>query len=781
MATMTLDQTTHKARSEAERFDRASWAILVGVLLVAALSVLLTGYRLSLPTDDREWLDEPEFGLEFGDDAVLTAVDDVPVRDIVAGALTLRPRRPANWAVEREVTYTFQDGTQRQVSLRPSSLVLGAPDHWEWLGIVVLALELSLGTFVFLCRPRSQATRLLFLYGALPVITVVTSLVTNDVSGVRLTDYYYRGAFWPTLLFYGLEMSDLPLLFHFLLVFPSVKRPLRRFPRLTPVLLYASTLFGWVAYPGNPFAFLFGDWIYLPPLLWQIVMFAGIVIITGHTLLNLRRSARRVQMRWVAWAIAVPFCYFFFLLVLFLVVILIAILGLESLVSPALETALETVLSGISIFAFFTFPLFLSVAIWRYRLFGIDVLVNRTLVYGALTGIVVGLYVIVVGALGVLFQVQDSLVVSILVTGVIAALFHPLRERLQRAVNRLMYGERDDPVAVLSRLGQHLEATMPTDSILPTIVETVAQALKLPYAAITLKRRSGFRIAASYGQPVSDVLELPLVYQGDTIGCLILALRAPGEDFSPADRRLLENIAQQAGVATHVVQLTVDLQRSRERLITTREEERRRLRRDLHDGLGPQLASLTLKIDAARNLLTHDSAQANALLLELKDQTQAAIADIRRLVYDLRPPALDQLGLVSALREHVATHNGMNGLRVSIEAPESLPPLPAAVEVAAYRIALEALTNAERHARATSCVVRLTLDDALQLEITDDGVGLPQGYQAGVGLASMRERATELGGTCVVEPVDGGGTRVVARLPVSRETGSVLRNDIGNT
>jgi len=227
-------------------------------------------------------------------------------------------------------------------------------------------------------------------------------------------------------------------------------------------------------------------------------------------------------------------------------------------------------------------------------------------------------------------------------------------------------------------------------------------------------------------------------------------------------------VARQAGPIAHAVGLTADLQHSRERLVRARDEERRRLRRDLHDGLGPRLASLTLKLDAARNLLTYDSTAADAMLRDLKADTQAAIADIRRLVYDLRPPALDELGLVvGALREHAASHSTLDGLRITVEAQEELPPLLAAVEVAAYGIALEALTNVKRHAQARECVVRLALDGGLQLKITDDGVGLPAGYQAGVGLTSMRERAAELGGRCVMERRSGGGTRVWAELPVN--------------
>jgi signal transduction histidine kinase len=216
------------------------------------------------------------------------------------------------------------------------------------------------------------------------------------------------------------------------------------------------------------------------------------------------------------------------------------------------------------------------------------------------------------------------------------------------------------------------------------------------------------------------------------------------------------------------VRLTADLQRSRERLVTAREEERRRLRRDLHDGLGPQLASLTLTLAAARELLRHDVDAADVLLQELAIHTQAAIADIRRVVYDLRPPALDDLGLVLALREQAAQYS-QAGLQITIAAPERLPQLPAAVEVAAYRIVQEALTNVVRHAQAQTCTVRLALGDALDLEVKDDGVGLPQGGRAGVGLTSIRERTAELGGTCRIESTPGAGTCIQARLPLHQE------------
>src|SRR6266545_967338 len=319
-----------------------------------------------------------------------------------------------------------------------------------------------------------------------------------------------------------------------------------------------------------------------------------------------------------------------------------------------------------------------GIAILRHRLYDIDIIINRTLVYGALSASIVGMYVLLVGALGALFQSSGNLFVALLATGLAAFLVQPLRARLQRSVNRLMYGERDDPYSVLSRLSQQLKTTLAPTAVLPSIAEAIAQALKLPYVAIALKQGNRLEIAGAYGLPAGEPMRLPLVYQAETVGQLLVAPRAPGESFTPAERRLLDDIALQAGVAAHAVRLTADLQRSRERLITAREEERRRLRRDLHDGLGPQLASLTLTLAAARELLRHDVDAADRLLQELGIHTQAAIADIRRVVYDLRPPALDDLGLVLALREQ-AEHYSQAGLQITINTPEHLPPLPAAV------------------------------------------------------------------------------------------------------
>lgn len=423
-------------------------------------------------------------------------------------------------------------------------------------------------------------------------------------------------------------------------------------------------------------------------------------------------------------------------------------------------------------------PLSIAFAILRYRLWEIDLLINRALVYGLLTTAVILLYVFLVSYLGVLFRAEHSTVISLAVTGLIAVLFQPLRERLQRSVNHLLYGQRDEPYAVLSILGQRLQTALDPETLLGSIVEVLAQALKLPYAAIAIKQEGGYRTAATHGAPVGGPIILPLIYQTEQVGQLHLATRRPGEPFTPADERLIAEVARQAGAAVNTVRLADDLRRSnqylsdaRERLVNAREEERRRLRHDLHDGLSPALAAFTLKLGAIRKLMHRKPEVAEALLIELSSELDQTIADVRRMVQGLRPPALDQLGLLGALHARSAQFAVEGeGLQVTVEAPVHLPSLPAAVEVAAYLIAQEALTNVSRHAGVSTCLLRLALsDDGLSITVEDHGRGLPAERKAGIGLLSMRERCAELGGTCSVTPLPSGGTRVSAILPFTKE------------
>jgi signal transduction histidine kinase len=432
----------------------------------------------------------------------------------------------------------------------------------------------------------------------------------------------------------------------------------------------------------------------------------------------------------------------------------------------------------LQILVFLCIPLSIALAIFRYRLWDIDLLVNRTLVYAFLSLMVAGLYVLIVSALGWMFRSEGDFYISLFATALIAVLFQPLREWLQANVNRMLYGERDEPTAVITRLGQRLEASLAPEKILPVVVETAAQALNVPYAAVSVREDDSFNLAAAYGRKPDasfGLLDLPLTYQAESIGRLSIAPRAPDEAFTPADKRLLAMIAQQAGAAAYAVRLTyrlrsvnADLQRSREELVNAREEERRHLRRELHDGLGPTLASLLQRVDKIRLLIDDDPQTAKKLAEDLKKQVKQTVAGIRRMSYTLRPPALDEFGLIAAIREQIVQLQSENGISISMETPQELPSLSAAVEVAVYRVALEAVTNTVRHAQAQTCRVSVTLnDEKLILEIVDDGQGLRESLRAGVGILSMRERVEELGGEFQIKSSPGRGTRVHASFPLA--------------
>jgi signal transduction histidine kinase len=400
-------------------------------------------------------------------------------------------------------------------------------------------------------------------------------------------------------------------------------------------------------------------------------------------------------------------------------------------------------------------PLSIGVAILRHGLFDIELVLSRTLVYGTLTALIVVVYFAVVIGLGALFDSRSS--AGLLAVGLVAVGIEPVRSRLQRRADRFVYGDRSTPQAALRRLSERLQGSLAPNAVLPSVVGSVAEALRLPYAAV----EAGDEIAASHGTPGrGELVRLPMSYRGETVGRLVVEV-PPGAELARADRALLSDLAAQAAVAVQATRLTADLQRSRERLVTAREEERRRLRRDLHDGLGPDLAAIALRLDAARAMA--GDAPVGDVIGELREETRSAIGQIRQIVDELRPPALDELGLVSAISEHAAR---LEPIAVEVSGPEPPPDLPAAVEVAAYRIALEAITNSARHAGARRCRVQIAVNGALELEVTDDGAGIPRDAVPGVGLGSMRERAAELGGRCEIEAAQGGGTVVHARLPL---------------
>jgi two-component system, NarL family, sensor kinase len=517
---------------------------------------------------------------------------------------------------------------------------------------------------------------------------------------------------------------------------------------------------GWAAYlPALAILYLSGyetdpqSLIETFPLL---ILFGTCVLAAVRRYRHVSTPEQRLQTRGVVAALALWF-------VVVLVSVAPPMRGLLEQVSAAGLVA-NAALQLCSYLVVAMLPASIAVAVLRHRLYAVEVWVNRAMVYSALTATVVFLYGLLATLAGLAWDSND-LAGPLAATVVIAIVFHPLRLRVQRWIDRFVYGRRKEPYAVLADLGRRLERVLPPDEVLQTLVQQVGETLRLGYVAA----RHG-SVAVVWPDPSAippdSVEEFPLRWQDENLGVLVVAARQ-GDDLSTSDRDLLDGLARQAGASVRAAILNDDLRRSRERVLGAREDERRRLQRDLHDGLGPTLAGLFQRVDAARSLLARDPAAADRLLADVADQTRSVIGEIRTLVRALRPPELDELGLASAIE---AIGARLPGLRVDVVAGD-LPDLAPAIEASAYRIAVEALTNVARHSGASSATVHLDVeDDVLVLAILDQGRGIAPDAPAGTGSRSMRERAEEVGGSCEMTATPNGGTCVRVVLPLGSFT-----------
>jgi signal transduction histidine kinase len=442
-----------------------------------------------------------------------------------------------------------------------------------------------------------------------------------------------------------------------------------------------------------------------------------------------------------------------------------AVIAPLTLIFPDLRSTGDNELSYVVLIA--GLPAAIGYAVVRHRLFGINLVLTRLIVAAAATLVLAVVYL--GGVLGVaagLGVPPGSLPAVLIPAALVAFVLVPAYRGLQGLVARAVYGSRGDPVTVVHTLGERLARTAPED-VPGLIVRVVRDSLKLSWVALDVEQDGTFARAAETGVAgaASAVERFDLSYAGAVPGRLLVQPRRGEQALGRLDRRLLRTIAEQAGPAVAAAQYVHELTLSRERLVLGREQERARLRRDLHDGLGPALAGISLALTAARRLLRSDPDQVDGLLGTAESEASRSSRDVRRILDDLRPPGLDELGLVGALEERGWTLSRPGEFAVTVIA-EGLPPLPIAVETAAYRIAVEAMTNSARHARARRCTVELSADGALHLSVEDDGTGLPAQLSHGVGIQSMRARAVDLGGQLRLGPTADGGTRVAADLPL---------------
>lgn len=469
---------------------------------------------------------------------------------------------------------------------------------------------------------------------------------------------------------------------------------------------------------------------------------AGVVVAMVTALVRYRRSAGadRDQMRWLVWAI----------LVVALTVAVVSVADIGAAVDPVIVVVAVLPVAAMTVGV-----------VWP-TVVPVEDLLVRTLVLGAVALSLLGLDLLVVAllssALGDLGQ-RQLVTVVLLVT---ALGYGPLRRRLLRLVQGWVLGSRGNRYDVMAGLAANLESIEDGPAQLAAVAHAVGDAFGVGYVAVEVDRPGGERLTATYGERPAETRTLPITYREVEVGRLVLPARGMRSRLSSRDEKLLGDLVRQAATAARTSRLADELQASRERLVSTREEERRRIRRDLHDGLGPAMAGVVYQLETARLLVSSDPSGAAGQIDSVRDHVQEIVADVRRLVHELRPPALDDRGLVGALRQLAENQP----VPVSVSS-EDLGSLSAAVEVAAYRIVAESLTNVVRHASAQSARVWLErTGTSLVVEVADDGVGIGEDVQAGVGLLSVRERAAELGGRTEVSCPPSGGTVVRAVLPL---------------
>jgi signal transduction histidine kinase len=618
-----------------------------------------------------------------------------------------------------------------------------------------LAAALS-GLLLAWHRPRNPIGWLLAAGGVLQTLTAAASpLVTAALAdgwspaADRTVATVYQFA-WPCAIGFCLPAA--------LLLFPTGRLPGPRWRGLAALVLVVALLF--VLENGTDPGGAVPDgrmrgWLVLDPAVWDVLAAVaewGFVLVLVGVLASLvaryRRGDERTR-RQLLWLV----------LATLVVAVDMVLWGPTAVGLPVLNLLVIALV-----------PIAITVAVLRHQLLDIRLVVSRAVLYVLLSVGVLGVWLGLVTLFELALRRQAGAGTSAVVTVVVVLVAIPVRTRLQRVVDRAFYGDRGDPVRAVSRLGEQLAVGEERD-----VLAAIGEALRLPSVAVAAPGRRevswhrGPADADADPDPDPDAViveRVALRYAGEDVGELVVGVRRGQRALDAPDRAALELLAAPLAAAVHARALADDVATSRTAIVAAREEERRRLRRDLHDGLGPVLTGIGYRADAARNLVPTDPERATDLLATLRGDVAEAIEDVRRLVRALRPPSLDELGLLGALARHVeVTTDGT----VVLEHPGTLPALPAAVEAAAYRIATEGVVNAVRHARPARVVVALAVADrGLEVTVADDGAG-GETWVPGVGLTAMRERADEVGGRLEAGPRPDGGGRVRAWLPLPAE------------
>jgi signal transduction histidine kinase len=429
---------------------------------------------------------------------------------------------------------------------------------------------------------------------------------------------------------------------------------------------------------------------------------------------------------------------------------------------------------------FLGMPMALAVAILKYRLYEIDVVINKAVVYGVLAVFITGVYLTVVVAAGSLTGYASNPVLSGIAAAIVAVAFQPVRRGTQRLANRLIYGERATPYEVLAQLGDRLAGEYAADDVLDRIAAALAGGIgadrvvvwldsggELRPAAVWPRGARAAPIAASAAEVTATedgLRSFPVRHQGEVLGAIGVH-KPPSDPLTPADDKLVRDLAAEAGLVLRNVRLIEDLRASRRRLVTAQDEERRRLERNIHDGAQQQLVALTIKARLAEQMIDRDPAKARDLVAQIGTETTGTLEDLRDLARGIYPPLLADKGLAAALE----AQGRKAAVPVAVKA-DGVGRLDRDVEAGVYFCVLEALNNVAKYAGASHVDVRLWWQDGeVVFEVSDDGVGFDRAARGyGTGLRGMADRLEALGGTLEVQSAPGAGTKILGRVPAAR-------------
>ena len=557
-----------------------------------------------------------------------------------------------------------------------------------------------------------------------------------------------------------------PLLF---LVIPDGRPSSRVWRRVLYVAVgeFALSLGGFMAtWPIRGAALLEGaDKIQNVPLLTTIAFYSSpifmAVVVASVASVVVRfvrsRGDERQQLKWIAFGAL--------------------IMGLEFLVTVIHEV--PTIFDAIAVVPL---AIAIGVAILKYRLYDIDVVINKTLVYGAMAAFITAVYVAVVVGIGRAVGSDRNLGLSILATAMVAVGFAPVRERVQRVANRVVYGTRATPYEVLSEFSGGMANTVATEELLPRMARIVAESVGAAEVDVWLQVGSELVREASWPQAVGEPsptapptapagadarvridgtdATVPVRHQGELLG--VIAIGKPrGETVTPAESKLLEDLASQAGLVLRNVRLIEELKTSRQRLVSAQDEERRRLERNLHDGAQQRLVSIALALRMARGLVPVDRADVGGRLDQAAEELSLALSELREFARGIHPAILTERGLVPALHSLAERST----VPTTIEGPE-IERLPSAVEATAYFVVSEALANAAKYSRAAAVNVTVMVAAGhLELIVSDDGIGGADPSR-GSGLRGLVDRVAAVDGTLEIDSRPGQGTRLACRIPV---------------